>query len=316
MKPQTSPLVSIIMPVYNGEKHLKDAIASILSQSYTNLEFIIIDDASSDASSKIIQAMKDRRIRSVRNRKNLGVARSLNRGLELAKGKYIARMDADDLSFPTRIEKQVQFLESNTDHGMVGTQYVNMDQNRNIYEIGAQLQSFQEIMYAIQSMNVFCHGSVMFRQAFIKQNNIRYSHCKFEDYELWTRLIKLTKMANIPDVSYAYMNNPLGVFVKNQQEMEHGAKKLGNSLQKTMTLPKISTAYLRKLIIEAEKYQRKNIAIDGIKYPSNFMLAYQTFLYKLGFVFLNRNKVEGLLLILLSFYLNPMNWIHKIISRI
>jgi glycosyltransferase involved in cell wall biosynthesis len=315
-KHSNTPLVSVIMPVYNAQKHLVEAVNSILNQSYSNLELIIINDGSTDKSEEILLTLTNTRIRYVKNKKNLGVSKTLNIGLQLARGKYVARMDADDLSMPKRIEKQVKFLEKNKDHGMIGTQYINMDKHRTLYEIGAQIQKHSEIVYAIQSMNVFCHGSVMFRNSFIKKEKIRYRTIKFEDYELWTRIVKKTKTANIPEVLYVYMNNPSGVFLQNKENMEQGSKKLGKRLQSNMELPHISMQYLKLLIKNKQAYETKSIVINGISYASNYMLAYQTFIYKLGLVFIQRKKWEGISLIILSFYLNPQNWFKKLLSII
>ena len=120
-----SALVSVIMPVYNGEKYLKEAIFSILNQTYQNFELIIIDDGSTDNSIKIINELKSKfsKIIYSPNKKNIGVSATRNRGMKLAKGKYIAFMDADDISPLYRFEKQVEFMENNSDYGLVGGHY-------------------------------------------------------------------------------------------------------------------------------------------------------------------------------------------------
>ena len=104
---------TVLMPVFNGEKHLNEAINSILSQSFQDFEFLIIDDGSTDHSKKIIRSYQDKRIRFIENDRNLQLSRTLNRGIQLAKGEYILRMDADDISFPNRLEKQIQFMDQN-----------------------------------------------------------------------------------------------------------------------------------------------------------------------------------------------------------
>ena len=113
-------LVSVVLPVYNGAKYLRDAIDSMLAQSYANFELIIIDDGSTDDSINIISAFNDPRIR-LYSQENQGLAATLNRGITLAKGAYIARQDQDDVSLPNRLSKQAAFLETNPDYGMVGT---------------------------------------------------------------------------------------------------------------------------------------------------------------------------------------------------
>src|SRR6187397_2012165 len=106
----SEPLVTVLMSVYNAEKYLREAIDSILNQTYRNFEFIIINDASTDGSEAIINSYKDERIRLISNSQNLRLTASLNKGIDLAKGKYIARMDADDASLPERLQKQVTFM--------------------------------------------------------------------------------------------------------------------------------------------------------------------------------------------------------------
>ena len=140
------PLVSVIMSVYNGEKYLVQAIDSILNQTYQNFEFIIIDDCSTDNSSHILQeyAQKDSRIKIIKKEKNIGIKgfiKNLNLGISIAKGKYIARMDADDISLPERFQKQVDFLENNPEITLVGAQ-LNLinEQNKITGEAIAALQ--------------------------------------------------------------------------------------------------------------------------------------------------------------------------------
>lgn len=116
------PSVTILMPVYNGERFLRQTIESILNQTFTDFEYLIIDDASTDTSRDIIRCFNDPRIRLVENVKNDGLIKTLNRGLALAQGEYIARQDQDDISHPTRIEKQFAFLNDNPEIVLLGTQ--------------------------------------------------------------------------------------------------------------------------------------------------------------------------------------------------
>lgn len=312
------PLISILMPVFNGEKYLKDAIDSILTQTYTHFEFIIVNDGSTDSSDHIIKSYKDPRIRYVVNKQNIGLDTTLNSALAIAKGVYIARMDADDISFPTRLEKQVAYMEQHPTCVMVGTQYINMDASRKMYEVGAQLQDNDEIHVIIQSLNTFCHGSVMFRASFMKKNNITYNHdyAPYEDYELWTRIAKLGAVANLPEVLYAYMNNPKGMYLSQYDIMIEGPKKLGKKLQSSMTLPALNPAYIKKLIDGRKKYTGDTVRIEGHEYPSNFMLAYQTFLYKLGLLYLKRKNYAGFAILALSFCLSPSNWFKEFVNKI
>ena len=195
------PLVSVIMSVYNGEKYLVQAIDSILNQTYQNFEFIIIDDCSTDNSSHILQeyAQKDSRIKIIKKEVNQGLKgfiKNLNLGISLAKGKYIARMDADDISLPERFQKQVDFLENNPEITLVGAQ-LNLinEQNKITGEAIAALQH-RDIVKRITSQIQLFHPVIMFR----KDQNIQYRE-KFlycEDYDLYLNLITQgKKLANI-----------------------------------------------------------------------------------------------------------------------
>ena len=113
------PEITVLMPVYNGEKYLRPAIESILNQTFSDFEFLIINDGSTDNSESIILSYKDERIRYVKNENNLKLIKTLNKGIDLARGKYIARMDADDISLPTRLEREIEYMESHPECGLV-----------------------------------------------------------------------------------------------------------------------------------------------------------------------------------------------------
>lgn len=195
------PLVSVIMSVYNGEKYLVQAIYSILNQTYQNFEFIIIEDCSTDNSLDILEeyAKKDSRIKIIKKEKNIGIKgfiENLNLGISIAKGKYIARMDQDDVSLPERFQKQVDFLENNPEITLVGAQ-LNLinEQNKITGEAIAALQH-RDIVKRITSQIQLFHPVIMFR----KDQNIQYRE-KFiycEDYDLYLNLITQgKKLANM-----------------------------------------------------------------------------------------------------------------------
>ena len=194
-------LISVIMSVYNGEKYLVQAIDSILNQTYQNFEFIIIEDCSTDNSLDILEeyAKKDSRIKIIKKEKNIGIKgfiENLNLGISIAKGKYIARMDQDDVSLPERFQKQVDFLENNPEITLVGAQ-LNLinEQNKITGEAIAALQH-RDIVKRITSQIQLFHPVIMFR----KDQNIQYRE-KFiycEDYDLYLNLITQgKKLANI-----------------------------------------------------------------------------------------------------------------------
>ena len=123
--------ISVLMPAYNAEKYIGEAIESILNQTYKDFEFIIINDGSIDRTEDIILSYDDPRIIYLKNKENSGIVASLNNGLKQAKGQYVARMDADDISLPTRFEKQLQYMESNQHIFVLGTSLILFGENSN-----------------------------------------------------------------------------------------------------------------------------------------------------------------------------------------
>ncbi len=196
------PLVSVVMPVYNAEKHLKEAIESILNQTFSDFEFLIIDDGSTDSSPFIIQSFQDKRIRCIRHDYNKGLIFSLNEGMKEARTEYIVRMDADDISFLKRIEKQVNFFKKNADIDVVGSYFIGLDSNK-IFEMGL---THNEIRTQMLFNSTIAHPTIAFRRMkFINNNlffNSEFKHA--EDYELWIRASQYLKFANIPEVLLKY----------------------------------------------------------------------------------------------------------------
>ncbi len=194
------------MSVYNSEKYLEEAIDSILNQTYSNIEFIIINDGSTDKSLKIIQEymLKDKRIVLI-SRENKGLPYSLNEGIEIAKGDYIARMDADDISLPTRFEEQVTFMKKNLDIGICGTWAEIFGETIN-NRLLRHPKNHDELKTRLLFSVCFAHPTVMIRKNVLELNNLKYniSYMNAQDYELWNKLSQVTKMENIQKVLLKY----------------------------------------------------------------------------------------------------------------
>lgn len=189
-KEYQAPKISILMPVYNSQANLHLAIESILNQSFTDFELVIIDDGSSDRSSEIVQTFNDPRINFLSNSKNMGIVPTLNRGLDVANGQFIARMDADDISHPLRLETQLTLLErSNAD--ICGCHFYTIDLGGSITgEITVPLHD-DEFTACLANTVPFAHGSVLMRGSFIKKNNLRYGPNPYaEDFDLWIRFFE------------------------------------------------------------------------------------------------------------------------------
>ncbi|MEB6481021.1 glycosyltransferase family 2 protein [Acinetobacter vivianii] len=194
-------LISVVLPAYNAELYLKDAIDSILTQTFTDFELIVLNDGSVDSTEEIILSYQDERIVYVKNEKNLGLIDTLNKGLALAKGKYIARMDADDICVPERFEKQVKFLEKNPDYVICGTsayRFYNELSDRKPFNVALNDGNIRARLFFNSS---FIHPSVMFRSCVVKDHKLSFSHnYKYaEDYFFWMDILKYGKGFNLKD---------------------------------------------------------------------------------------------------------------------
>lgn len=201
---ETGPMVTVLMPVYNGERYLRDAVESILNQTFKDFELLIINDGSSDGSRDIIKSYNDKRIRFVENEKNLNLIATLNRGLDLVRGKYVARMDHDDTSLPDRLAEQVAFLERNPDIGACGT-YVRIF--RPGFKMTVRYPTDPDgIKVRLLFRTPFAHPTVMMRMDLIRKYHLYYDpdYLHAEDYELWYRFNKIVPLANIPKVLLNY----------------------------------------------------------------------------------------------------------------
>ncbi len=191
-------LVSVIMPVCDELQYLQDAVESILAQTYTNLELIMIDSSSDHMAVKTLTGLYGMRIRYFYMEKQ-GIGAALNYGIEKAEGTYLARMDADDIAHPERLEKQVRFLEQNPSVGVVGTGWRYIDKNGNCIATPEVTQEQEALKAKLLFHCPIRHPSVMFRRELF-ENGWRYDeHKTAEDYDLWTRLIRYTEFANLPE---------------------------------------------------------------------------------------------------------------------
>lgn len=197
------PKVSIIMSVYNGERYLKNAVDSILNQTFTDFEFIVLDDCSQDESWAILSdyAIRDRRIRLLKNRQNMGLTKSLNRGLHLAQGKYIARQDADDVSLPTRFEKQTAWLESHPETVLISSEIQRIKPDGNFGQVTARACASELLPWHLLFHNhLGGHSQVMFRrQPVLELGGYNEAYRYSQDYELWCRLAKIGKFTVLPE---------------------------------------------------------------------------------------------------------------------
>lgn len=202
------PLVSIILPVYNGEAYLDEAIRSILNQDYANLELLIIDDGSSDGSADIAKKaqQQDQRVKYVRNEQNMGLIATLNKAMAMAEGEYIGRIDSDDIwSSKDKLSRQMSYLLANPKTVIVGTWAIAIDQKgHETHSLHCPVTDGQ-IRNEILIKNPFIHPSVVFRkQAAIQAGLFKATEKHVEDYGLWMRLGEFGTFANIPEALMKY----------------------------------------------------------------------------------------------------------------
>jgi len=223
---KTKSKISVLMSVYNGARFLAKSIESILSQSFTNFEFIIIDDCSTDNSLKIIKnyQKKDKRIRVISNKVNLGLTKSLNKGLKIAVGKYIARIDADDYCREDRLKKQFDFLEKNKDIFLVASWASIINKNGNVLRVKKTSTTSKAIKKKLEKNNCLFHSSIMFR----RKPRFRY-RSKFvyaQDYDFYLNLLtKDKKIAIIPEPLIFYRTNYNTISVKRKTQQSLFAQK-------------------------------------------------------------------------------------------
>jgi len=258
-----NPRITVLMPVYNGEIYLAEAIESILDQTFKNFEFLIVNDGSTDNSVSIIEdfAKKDERIRLINNKKNKGIVGALNTGLEDAKGEYIARMDSDDISVPERLEKQVKFMDDNPEVGICGSWIKLFGKADNIVKNPV---NHDDIMCNLLFYNAIAHPSVIIRSELFKKNNLKYSNFSHaEDFELWTRCGFLFKLHNIPEILLKYRISSQNVTSQKKDVLAETAyrifgeklKKLGIGSDKNIAI--FHKFIGDKMIFESEKEVKK-----------------------------------------------------------
>lgn len=211
----TSPAVTVLMSVCNGEAYLRDAIDSILTQSYEDFELLVVDDGSVDGTGSILASYADRRIRLLRNAENLGLTRSLNIGLREARGALIARLDADDISYPHRLTRQVRFLEAHPDVAALGTQFVSLDARgrRRPLHLWMRCQTALGIRWQLMFENAFVHSSMMFRRDTVLKQFSGYdeSFRTNQDFELWSRLACEHPLRNLGEALVGVRGRPSSV---------------------------------------------------------------------------------------------------------
>lgn len=282
------PKISVLMPVYNTqEDYLREAISSILNQTYSDFEFIIINDGSTNNAKEVILSYQDERIKYYENSKNLGVIKTLNKGLVLADGEYIARMDSDDISNPKRLEISLNFMEENPDVGAAGCHAVATPLK---YKYATPCQNETITPFLRYIANCMMHPTMIIRKSILEEHNLRYDanyiHC--EDYKLWIEMDKHSRLANIPKVLLTHRIYDNAVSVKYAELQQYIADKIlwENLLEeygsRNIFLKKVVDKYFSKqkisvfdfcvilsIIKKIDKKLRKELTPDFYSYIEN-----------------------------------------------
>lgn len=274
--------ITVIMAVYNSEKFLEQSIESILSQTFKEFRFLIINDGSTDGSKKLIQSYNDERIVLVNNANNLGLTKSLNKGISLTKSKYIVRMDADDIAFKNRLQVQFEFMEKNKDIGILGSQVIHFYDEGGRKKFKYKDLHHKSINAALLCYNPIMHPTVMIRNDILTFNNIKYDEklVASQDYGLWVEMSHVTKIINLPDTLLYYRvsnNNVTNTSKKDSVErhmiiFENAFDKIGcefssdelNNYTLAVYKPSSNVDYkkLDKVMYEISKASKKNKQID------------------------------------------------------
>jgi len=204
-----APLVTVLLAVHDGEDYLRLALASVLGQTVEDLELLVVDDGSTDGTPTIISDVADARLRVLRNEERLGLAASLNRGLDEARGTYIARMDADDVAMPRRLERQLARLRASPVPAVVGSAVMDLDGRRTGTLHGMPVGTIP-VRWAAHFSSPFFHPTVLVDRSVLERHDLRYDAAfdESEDYDLWSRLLEVADGDNLPEPLVLYRVHP------------------------------------------------------------------------------------------------------------
>ncbi len=204
----SDPMVTVLMPVFNSAPFLEASVESILAQTFQDLELLIIDDGSTDQGCEKLRSLTDPRLRVIRQAENQGIVAALNAGLLAARGKYVARMDADDIAMPGRLARQWQYMESDSTIGLCGSRFEFFGERTG----PGWVTYFEpdEIRVAMLFENPICHPTVMIRREVLQKADLKYpaEYPFAEEYALWLDLMRVTRLTNLVDTLLRYRSHP------------------------------------------------------------------------------------------------------------
>ena len=235
------PRIAVVLPVYNGEKYVAEAINSVLGQTFTDFELVVIDDGSSDRTPDIVTGFRDGRVRLIRFLEHRGLVAALNTGIQESKSELIARMDADDICLPSRLERQISFLDAHSEVAICGTWIREFGDSHYLHAFPVESEQICARMFAGWAM---AHPTLMMRRGFLQEHDLKYcdEFLWVEDLDLLLRASQFTKLANVPEVLLRYRVH------QHQVGFAHGqAQDLGTE--------RMSIRQLRQLVPDATKQE-------------------------------------------------------------
>lgn len=266
------PKVSILMPVYNAEQYLAQALESIIYQDFKDWELILINDGSTDTSDAIIRQYEDERIYYIINEQNLGLIKTLNKGIHYCHGKYIARMDADDIAVADRLGRQVDFLNSHSDYLMCGTNAIVVDSNGRKTGSIKNLPDNDMLQVNLLFSVPFIHPTVMVHREVLQHNQYDEAYKHIEDYELWYRIAKLGKIANIDRNLLAYRWHDTNVSVVHDKEQERLKNDIiCNQLKELDLVPTEKELYCHRITFRLyDMGKKQNVSVEQFEDVSDW----------------------------------------------
>lgn len=236
--------VTVLMSVYNGDRYLLESIESILNQTFQDFELLIINDGSTDKTREIILSLNDSRIRLVDNEQNIGLTRSLNKGLRLAKGEFVARQDADDLSAPDRLQQQVDFLDKHSEIALLGTWHQEIDADGNFTGAWDLPSNWTQIRWSILFYTPFVHSSIMMRKNLVLSQIGFYNEALSysQDYELWSRIAASLPVFSLKERLVKTRVNPFSMTATYGSKTLEGFRIRACTIAQLLGLDEIDTA--------------------------------------------------------------------------
>lgn len=245
-----SPRVSVILPVYNGENYLMEAVESILGQTYGDFELIAINDGSKDSTAALLDTVSDPRVRVV-HQENMGLALTLNKGIGLARGEYIARQDADDISRPERLARQVEYMDEHPRCGLLGTWSVIHEDRVPTSRQHRHPCSNGELQFRLLFDSFFVHSSVMIRRTALDRAGLYPTDPERnppEDFDLWLRIARDHELANLPEPLLVYRELPGSISRTKAELLDRRAITIAVENLQLLLGPGVSEVYLRDLV--------------------------------------------------------------------